>query len=66
MKILKKVLLVIVGIVILALVVALFLKKDYAVEREVTINKPKQRYSSSLSTLKTRISTVYGTILTLP
>ncbi|WP_316811936.1 SRPBCC family protein [Pedobacter heparinus] len=41
MKILKKVLLVIVGIVILALVVALFLKKDYAVEREVTINKPE-------------------------
>lgn len=41
MKILKRVLLVIVGIVVLALVVALFLKKDYAVEREVTINKPE-------------------------
>lgn len=40
MKILKGLLLLIVGIVILALVVALFVKKDYAVEREVTINKP--------------------------
>ncbi|MBB5440437.1 hypothetical protein HDC92_004138 [Pedobacter sp. AK017] len=41
MKILKRVLFVIVGIVILALVVALFVKKDYAVEREVTINRPE-------------------------
>jgi uncharacterized protein YndB with AHSA1/START domain len=42
MKILKRVLLAIVGIIILALVVALFIKKNYAVEREITINKPKQ------------------------
>lgn len=41
MKTLKKVLLVIAGIIILALVVALFIKKDYAVERQITINKPK-------------------------
>jgi uncharacterized protein YndB with AHSA1/START domain len=41
MKFLKGLLLTIVGIVILALIIALFLKKDYAVEREVTINKPK-------------------------
>ena len=41
MKILKGVLLVIVGIVVLALVVALFVKKDYAVERQITINKPE-------------------------
>ncbi|TKC57584.1 polyketide cyclase [Pedobacter hiemivivus] len=40
MKILKGLLFLIVGIVILALLVALFVKKDYAVEREVTINKP--------------------------
>ena len=40
MKILKGLLFLILGIVILALVVALFVKKDYAVEREVTINKP--------------------------
>lgn len=42
MKILKKILFVILGIIVLALVVALFTKKDYAVEREVTISKPKQ------------------------
>ncbi|TCC96993.1 SRPBCC family protein [Pedobacter hiemivivus] len=40
MKILKGLLFLVVGIVILALLVALFVKKDYAVEREVTINKP--------------------------
>lgn len=42
MKILKRILLVLIGIIILALVVALFTKKDYAVEREITINKPEQ------------------------
>lgn len=41
MKFLKGLLLTLAGIVILALIVALFIKKDYAVEREVTINKPK-------------------------
>lgn len=41
MRILKGVLLVILGIVILALVVALFVKKEYAVERQITINKPE-------------------------
>lgn len=41
MKILKGVLLVILGIVVLALVVALFVKKEYAVERQITINKPE-------------------------
>ena len=41
MKILKGVLLVILGIVILALVVALFVKKEYAVEQQITINKPE-------------------------
>nr|WP_121272898.1 SRPBCC family protein [Pedobacter schmidteae] len=40
MKILKRIILTLVGIVILALVIALFVKKDYAVERQVTINKP--------------------------
>lgn len=40
MKILKGLLFLVVGIVILALIVALFVKKDYAVERETTINKP--------------------------
>jgi len=40
MKIIKKILFVIVGIVVLALVVALFVNKEYSVKREITINKP--------------------------
>lgn len=42
MRIVKKILIVIVAIIALALIVALFTKKDYAVEREIVINKPKQ------------------------
>jgi hypothetical protein len=41
MKILKSILFLIIGIIVLALVIALFTKKDYAVEREIVINKPK-------------------------
>ena len=41
MKILKGLLFVIVGIVVLALIVAFFVKRDYAVERQITINKPE-------------------------
>ncbi|SEI99476.1 Polyketide cyclase / dehydrase and lipid transport [Dyadobacter sp. SG02] len=40
MKILKKILFVIVGIIVLALVVALFVSKEYSVRREITIDKP--------------------------
>ncbi len=42
MKILKKILIVVVILIAIPLVIALFVKKEYAVEREVTINKPKQ------------------------
>jgi len=40
MKILKKVLLGIAALVVIILVIALFVKKSYTIEREVTINKP--------------------------
>lgn len=40
MKIVKKILFVIVGIIVLALVVALFVSREYSVKREITINKP--------------------------
>jgi uncharacterized protein YndB with AHSA1/START domain len=40
MKILKKIGLGLLATIVLLLVVAIFMKKDYAVEREVTINKP--------------------------
>jgi uncharacterized membrane protein len=42
MKILKKIVIVIAIIIAIPLIAALFIKKEYAVEREVTINKPKQ------------------------
>ncbi|MGJ1324806.1 SRPBCC family protein [Sphingobacterium faecium] len=42
MKILKKIVFVLLSIVVLLLIIALFVKKDYAVKREITINKPNQ------------------------
>lgn len=42
MKILKKVLIALGILIAIPLVFALFISKDYALEREITINKPKQ------------------------
>jgi len=42
MKILKKIVFVLLSIVVLLLIIALFVKKDYAVKREITINKTNQ------------------------
>lgn len=42
MKILKIILIVILVVIAIPLVVALFVKKDYVVEREISINKPSQ------------------------
>lgn len=52
MKILKGVLLTIAGIVILALIGALFVKKNYAVERQVTINKSESEVFDFIRHLK--------------
>ncbi|MEI7669718.1 MAG: hypothetical protein WCJ33_06530 [Pseudomonadota bacterium] len=41
MKILKTILFVVIVIVGIALITALFVKKEYAVEREITVNKSK-------------------------
>jgi uncharacterized protein YndB with AHSA1/START domain len=41
MNIIKKIVLAIVAIIALALIVGLFTTKEYAIEREVTINQPK-------------------------
>ena len=54
MKILKKILIGLVVIIVLALVAALFLKKDYSVVREVTINKPKQEVFDYIKLLKSQ------------
>ena len=52
MKILKRILIAIAGIVALLLIVALFVKSEYAVERETTVNKPKQVVFDYLKMIK--------------
>src|SRR6478736_279635 len=42
MKILKKIAIVLVALIAILLIVALFVKKDFKVEREIVINKPKK------------------------
>jgi hypothetical protein len=41
MNIIKKIVLAILAIIALALIIALFAKKEFAIEREITINQPK-------------------------
>jgi hypothetical protein len=52
MKTVKKILIAIAGLIAILLVAALFIKKDYAVEREITINKPKQEVFDYVKHLK--------------
>jgi uncharacterized membrane protein len=52
MKILKKILAVLAIIIVALLIVALFAKKDYAVEKEVVINKPNQEVFDYIKLLK--------------
>jgi len=52
MKILKGILFTILGLVAIALVVAIFVKKEYAVEREITINRPKQEVFDYIKLLR--------------
>ena len=52
MKILRVIVGGIVLIVAVLLIVALFVKKDYAVEREITINKPKTQVFDYIKLLK--------------
>ena len=42
MKALKIIVLIVIGIIALILIIALFVKKDYEIEREIVINQPKQ------------------------
>jgi len=42
MRIIKKILIGLVAVIALLLIIALFVNKDYAVERAIIINKPKQ------------------------
>lgn len=52
MKILKRILIGLVGIAVLILIVAGIVKNDYAVQREIVINKPKQQVFDYLKFLK--------------
>jgi uncharacterized protein YndB with AHSA1/START domain len=52
MKIVKKLLIGIAGIIALIMLVAAFVKKDFAVEREVVINKPRAEVYNYLKMLK--------------
>ena len=52
MKIVRKIVIVLVIIILTPLVVALFLENDYKVEREITINKPKQEVFDYVKMLK--------------
>ena len=52
MKIVKVILIGLVSLLALVLIVAIFLKKEYAVEREITINKPKAEVFEYVKLLK--------------
>jgi hypothetical protein len=52
MNILKKILIALAIIVAIPLIIALFVEKDFAVEREIIINKPSQQVFDYLKILK--------------
>lgn len=52
MKIVKKIFIALILIIAILLIVALFAKKDYAVEKEIVINKPKQEVFGYIKFLK--------------
>ena len=52
MKILKRILIVILVIIAIPLIIALFVKNEYAVEREIIINKPKPEVFNYVKHLK--------------
>lgn len=63
MKIFKKIFIAIAILIAIPLVVALFTKKDYAVEREIIINKPKQEVFDYIKFLKNQDNySVWATI----
>lgn len=52
MKILKTILYIVLGLVAVVLIVALFVKKDFSVEREITIHRPKSEVFDYVKFLK--------------
>lgn len=56
MSVLKKIIIVLAVLIATALVAALFVKKEYAVEREITISKPKEVVFNYIKFLKNQDS----------
>ena len=56
MKILKWILIIVAIIIAIPLIIALFMKNDYTVEREVTINKPQQVVFNYIKLLKNQVN----------
>ncbi len=52
MKILKKIFLAIIGLIVLLLIVAIFVKKEYSVVRDITINKPRHEVFEYVKNIK--------------
>jgi uncharacterized membrane protein len=52
LKVLLKVLIVFVAIIVIGLIAALFMSKDYQVEKSITINKPKTEIFNYIKSLK--------------
>ncbi|MEO8147471.1 MAG: SRPBCC family protein [Bacteroidia bacterium] len=52
MKIVVKIILVIAALIVILLIIGLFSKSDYAVEREIVINKPKQEVFNYIKFIK--------------
>lgn len=52
MSLFKKILIAIAGVIAILLLIAIFLPKDYAVKREITINKPKTEVFDYIKHLK--------------
>lgn len=52
MKVLKKILLALAIIIVIPLIVALFLKKDFSITKEVVINKPRMEVFNYIKFLK--------------
>ena len=52
MKILRRILLALISIIFLLLLIAVFVKKDFALEKEIVINKPKQEVFNYLKLIR--------------
>ena len=52
MKILKRILLAIIGIIVIILVFALFIDKEFSLSKEIVVNKPKQQVFDYVKLIK--------------